>query len=527
MSDSSARKQKRGKTGHRPQHINLMLIAFLAVFALVGFPANSAHAQSGPTGTLRVGWTPPINLDPALYTDAPDASIGRAVYDYLYTVDQHAQLVPSLVKSSTVSDDGLTYTLTLQSGVKFHDGSALTADDVKFTIQRLQDPKLGSPAKSLFAGVTAVDVVDPQTIKFTLKAPSASFLANLADFHVAILKNGTTDPTKDFNGSGPFITSADQIDTTSGATFTANPNYWKTGEPKVAKLQFVFNQDVSALVQALKGGQLDFVARIPVELFPDLQKDSSLTAIDIPTNLFPNIRLRADRKPGSDPNVRKAFRLALDRQALNQAVYSGLAAPGYDFPIGPLYKTLYSVPANFPARDVAQAKQLLATAGYPNGLTIDLYAPHAEFNSDELAQAVQQQLKDAGITVNIHIVESGVYYGNDPNNWLDADFAITGWATRPDPQTYFTLMYRSDGIWNEAHWSDPAVDKLIDQAGQETDVTKRAALMSQLQAIFVDHGPSFIPFFRPLLAAQSAKVTGIEVEPDPGLTSFADATIAS
>ncbi len=510
----------------RPRFIAVSLIVFVTVFAIAGIPAHGAFAQSAPSGTLRVGWTPPISLDPALYGDAPDESIGVSVYDYLYTINQHAELVPSLAKSSTVSSDGLTVTLTLQSGVKFKDGSAFSADDVKFTIQRLQDPKIGSSAKSLFAGVTAIDVADPQTIKFTLKAPSASFLTSLADYHVAILKNGTTDPTKDFNGTGPFTVTADAIDTTTGATLTANPNYWK-GAPKIAKLQFTFNKDISALVQALKGGQLDFVARVPVQLYADIQSNKALTAVDIPTNLFPNIRLRADRKPGSDPNVREAFRLAIDRDALNKAVYNGLAAPGYDFPVGPFYQALYSKPANFPARDVNKAKQLLSEAGYANGLNIDLYAPTGEFNSDELAQALQQQLKEANITVNLHLVDGGIYYGTGTNNWLDADLAITGWSTRPDPQTYFTLMYRSDGIWNEAHWSDPEVDKLIDQAGQETDVTKRAADFAQLQSIFVDRGPSFIPFFRPLLAGQNAKVTGIEVEPDPGLTTFANAVIAS
>src|SRR5579859_1283947 len=312
----------KGKATRRVRLFLVSLMAFVTIFAVAGLPGLGVHAQSAPAGTLRVGWTPPISLDPALYGDAPDESIGVAVYDYLYTINQHAELVPSLAKSSSVSSDGLTYTLTLQSGVKFKDGSAFSADDVKFTIQRLEDPKVASSAASLFSGVSAIDVVDPQTVKFTLKAPSASFLTSLADYHVAILKNGTADPTKDFNGTGPFTVGADHIDVTTGATLAANPNYWK-GAPKVAKLQFTFNKDISALVQALKGGQLDFVARVPVQLYSDIQSDSALTAVDIPTNLFPNIRLRADRKPGSDLNVREAFRLAIDRQALNKAVYNG------------------------------------------------------------------------------------------------------------------------------------------------------------------------------------------------------------
>ncbi len=505
--------------------VALAIIATLVVTIVVS--SQSALAQGTHSGTLRVGWTPPIKLDPAFFGDAPDASIGMAVYDRLFVTDQKGALVPSLASAYKVSDDGKTVTLTLQSGVKFHDGSAFSADDVKFTLDRLMDAKLGSSAKSLLTDVDKVDVVDPATVKITLKNPSAALLLNLTDYHMFILKKGTVDPSKEFNGTGPFKTSADQIDLTTHATFVANENYWQAGLPKVAKLEMTFNKDVSALVQALKGGQLDFVARVPIELYADLQKDSNITPIDIPTNLFPNIRLRADRKPGSDPNVREAFRLAIDRDALNKTLYNGLAATGYDDPVGPYYKSLFTKPAAFPARDVAKAKELLKTAGYADGLTIDLYAPQGEFNSDDLAQALQQQLKEAGITVNIHLVEGGTYYDDkQKNNWLDADFAITGWATRPDPQAFFVQMYRSDGVWNEAHWNDPEVDKLIDQAGQEVDVAKRQAILSKIQDIMIARGPSFIPFFRPLLAGQSSKVTGIEVFGDPGLTNFAGATIA-
>ncbi len=506
---------------------SISLIVIVALLNVVFLNHQSVTAQGGRSGTLRVGWTPPIKLDPALFADAPDASIGMAVYDRLIVTDEQGNLVPSLATGSNISADGKTVTITLRSGVKFHDGSAFSADDVKFTFDRLMDKKLGSPAASLLSDVASVDVVDPATVKFTMKNPSAAFLLNLTDYHMFILKNGTKDPTKEFNGTGPFKTTADQIDLTTHANFTANEEYWQQGLPKVANLQMMFNKDISALVQALQGGQLDFVARVPIELYTSLQNDSNIKSVNLPTNLFPNIRLRADRKPGSDPNVREAFRLAIDRNALNQTLYNGLAAPGYDDPVGPYYKALYTKPANFPARDVAKAKQLLATAGYPNGLTIDLYAPQGEFNSDDLAQALQQQLKEAGITVNLHLVESGVYYDDkQPNNWLDADFAITGWSNRPDPQAYFVQMYRSDGVWNESHWNDSEVDNLIDQAGKETDPAKRKDILAKIQDIMIQRGPSFIPFFRPLLIDMSSKVSGIGLAGDPGLTNWSSATIA-
>jgi peptide/nickel transport system substrate-binding protein len=512
----------------RPALHFLQTIALIVIMLSGGLPSGHVtQAQAARSGTLRVGWTPPIKLDPAFFADAPDGSIGMAVYDRLLTTDQQGNLVPGLAASYKISEDGKTVTMMLRNNVKFHDGSAFSADDVKFTIDRLLDPNLGSSARSLLADVDKVEVVDPVTVKFTLKNASPAFLLNLTDYHMFILKNGTKDPSKEFNGTGPFKTTADQVDLTTRATFTANENYWQPGLPKVAKLEMVFNKDIAALVQALKGGQLDFVARVPIELYTDLQKDPNITSVNVPTNLFPNIRLRADRKPGSDPKVRQAFRLAIDRDALNQTLYNGLAAPGYDSPVGPYFKALFTQPTAFPARDVAKAKQLLADAGYPDGLTIDLYAPQGEFNSDDLAQALQQQLKDAGITVNLHLVESGKYYSDkDPNNWLDADFAITGWSTRPDPQAYFALMFRSDGVWNEAHWNDPELDKLIDAAGKELDMAKRKAIFASIQDIMIDRGPSFIPFFRPLLVGQSSKVTGIDVAGDPGLTNFAGASIA-
>src|SRR5450432_2974612 len=125
--------------------------------SLFGSPAiQTVSAQAKPTGTLRVGWTSPTSSDPAKFADAPDESIGSAVYNRLMTLDPKSQLVPSLAKSWTVSPDGKVFTFTLQSGVKFHDGSPFTADDVKFTIQRLQDKATASPAAALFTSLSAI-----------------------------------------------------------------------------------------------------------------------------------------------------------------------------------------------------------------------------------------------------------------------------------------------------------------------------------------------------------------------------------
>ncbi|MEP7284245.1 MAG: ABC transporter substrate-binding protein [Chloroflexota bacterium] len=491
-----------------------------------GLATQSALAQAARSGVLRVGWTPPVSLDPALYNDAPDISLGISVYDYLLNINQKSQIVPSLAKMPTVSDDGKVYTFALEPNVKFHDGSAFGAEDVKFTFERLMDEKTGSPARSLYGNIDKIEAVDAATVKFTLKAASAVFLTSLTDYHACILKKGTADPAKEFNGTGPFKTTKDKVDVTDRATLTANENYWKPGLPKLEGLELVFVKDIAALVTALKGGQLDWVPRIPVELFGDLEKDDTLSTVNIPTNSFPNIRIRADQKPGNDPDVVKAIRLSIDRDGLNKAVIQGLGAPGQDTPIGPLYKDFYSTATPLPKRDVAAAKALLEKAGYKDGLALDFYAPQGEFNADDLAQALQAQLKEAGITLTLKLVQPSVYYDKGPNTWLESTFGLTNWASRPDPQSYLDLIYKTGADYNEAHYSNPDLDKLIDAARVEVDVKKRATIMADIQKILIESGPSFIPYFYPLLAAQSKKVSGIEVAPDPGLTSFANAAIA-
>lgn len=504
--------------------IVLTLVIVLSLLTINRLPTATAQG-----GTLRIGWTHAKNLDPALFNDAPDISIGVAVYDYLITLDPKSTLVPSLAKSWTVSDDAKVFTLTLQSGVKFHDGSDFTADDVKFTFERPELREKGG-AKSLFADVASIDVVDPQTVKFTLKNPNSIFLDFLADYHTAILKKGTADPTKDFNGTGPFKKVS--IDVASGAEFEANANYWK-GAPKIAKLQFVYVDATDDLVPALHGGQVDWAARLSLAAYDELKGDANLVAGTSVTNGFTNVRIRADHKPGSDPNVRKALRLAIDRDALNKKVFEGLATIGQDNPVGPLYGGLIDTGVVAPKRDVEAAKKLLADAGYKDGLTLDFVVPKGEEGSDTLATALQAQWKEANINVNIKVVDQSVYYGDpkSPDYWTSADLAVTFWASRPDPQLYLDQLYKTDpgdpaNSLNEARYSNPDLDKLIDQARQEPDAKKRAAIFSQIQKILTDEGPSYIPYFQPLFFAASKKVGGITIAPDPGLTSFATATLS-
>jgi peptide/nickel transport system substrate-binding protein len=262
--------------------------------------------------------------------------------------------------------------------------------------------------------------------------------------------------------------------------------------------------------------------------YTELKSDSNLIAGSSVSNQFSNVRIRSDHKPGSDPKVRQALRLGIDRDQLNKVVFQGLASIGEDNPVGPLYGNLVDPKALAPTRDVDMAKKLLSDAGYANGLTLDFAIPKGEENSEEIAQVLQAQWADIGVTVNLKVIDQSVYYGDatSPLYWLNADLAVTFWASRPDPQLYLNQLYKTGAVYNEAHYSSPDLDKLIDQAGQEMDMTKRAAIFSQIQKLLIADGPSYIPYFQPIFYAQAKTVGGITISPDPGLTSFATATVS-
>jgi peptide/nickel transport system substrate-binding protein len=237
----------------------------LAALLLVG--AVSASAQ-GDGGTLKVGMNAPVKLDPALNSNDPETAFNRALYDFLIDVKPDASLAPDLADSWTVSDDSLTYTFKLHPGVTFHDGSTLTSKDVAFSFNRLVTA--GSPAVGLL-GDFKVTTPDDSTVVFTLPSVNADFLYGIGSRWAFIIKDGqdapnvladgTDNPYASFNGTGPFILK--DFSPEDHATFVRNDKYWKTGEPKLAELDFIYIGDPVAQVDALASGTVDLKLKVP------------------------------------------------------------------------------------------------------------------------------------------------------------------------------------------------------------------------------------------------------------------------
>lgn len=481
---------------------------------------SASQASTQRSGNLRVALQAITQTDPAFISTDSEVLVANAVYDYLVDVDPKNKIVPRLATDWTISPDGLTYVFNLAKGVTFHDGSPFSAKDVVWTFNRLRDPTLQTPTVDLYSNIDSIEATGDLQVTFKLKQPNPFFLFDLSDNHALILKADTKDPT-DFNGTGPFI--VDKYSPEDRITFKANPNYFIPGEPKLAGFELIFFSDDTAAVDALKSGQIDLSMRMSSALFESLKNQPNIQTIDIPTNGFDLVRLRADQPPGNDPKVIQAFKLATDREAIFKLVQQGYGAVGRDSPIGPLYTQYYTEDTPIPPRNVQKAKDLLAQAGYPNGLKLDMHVPDTG-NRPNLAAALKSQWAEAGIDVNVIVEPESVYYGD--NGWLSVDLGITGWGSRPYPQFYLDTMLECGAKWNEAHWCDSEFDQLAKTAGTTMDEQTRVQAYHQIQKILIERGPIIVPYFFAQFAAINTKFQGFELKAFAGRTDFRTVSVA-
>lgn len=505
-----------------------ILMLSVGIFILL-FSSFTVAAQDN---VLTVGMPAPVQLDPALGTNDQEVLMNRAIYDYLVDIAPDGNLVPNLATDWSISEDGLTYTMNLQEGVTFHDGSPFTAADVVFTFERLVEA--GSPALALL-GEFSVAAVDDTTVEFTLMEANADFLFGVASRWSVILKDGTAEPNVlgegddalvNFVGTGPFVLS--EYNVGENAVFTANENYWMADQPVLSGMTFVFIDDQQAQLDALRSGTVDFVFKVPFDRVAELESEEGITVTIKATNQHPVIRLRTDEGfLGADPLVREAFKYATDRELLNIDLFDGRATVGNNDPIGPLYGPFYDASIENQEYDPERACELLAEAGFPDGIGADepltFYVVDA-FNYEDMAINLRDQWSEGCINVDILMRPENVYYGD--NEWLEVELGVTGWGSRPIPQQYLLEAYLSTGPFNEAHWMDEELDALINEASVTADITERAAIYSEISAIFAERGPVIIPFFAPIVGAYRDNVEGLDMHPFAGRTDFRMVTVS-
>ena len=499
---------------------NHSLLLLIPIFLLVillqacsgeATPTEQPAAGQERKGEFRVALQPIVQTDPAFISSDPEIIIAGSIYDYLVDVTAQNNISPRLAREWTVSEDGKEFVFSLVENTTFHDGTLFTADDVVWTFDRLRDPEVDSPTKDLYSNIESVESTGQFEVTFTLKESNPFFLYDLSDNHALILKADTPDPVSDFMGTGPFkLVSYNPEDR---LVVEANEDYFMDDRPMLEKVEFIFFNDQTAQIEALRSGQVDLVMLISADLFNTIKGEPGLIPLETATNSFDLVRLRADREPGNDPRLMQALRLATDRQAIFDLVLQGHGALGKDTPIGPMYSQYFAKDLQVPERDVAAARQLLAEAGYSDGIDLVLHTPDTG-NRPNLAVVLKDQWEEAGINVEVIVEPESVYYGDD--GWLAVDLGITGWGSRPYPQFYLDTMLVCGANWNESHFCDSEFDRLAKIAGITLNEDERVDAYNQIQALLVDHGPTMIPYFFSQLGGISDKFTDFQMKPFPG-----------
>jgi len=497
----------------------------LVLTLLMASLAFSVSAQYAPGSVLKIGTNAPVQLDPHLSTNDSEILFNHAIYETLLTTLPDNSLEFLLAQSMEVSEDGLTYTLTLREGVTFHDGSAFDAADVVFSFERMIE--IGSPARNLL-GFYRVNAIDPLTVQFTLDQPNADFAYGLASRWSVILSEGAEpgilvegeNPYVNFNGTGAFMLT----DYSPGerAILTANTRYW-VAAPYVESLEFVFIEDSVAQVNALLAGEVNFIFKVPIEQLPTLEASGTVTILERATNQHAAIRLRTDEGfAGADPNIRRAVELAIDREELNEIVADGRGVVGNNDPIGPAFGPFYDDSIEKPQYDPEAACALIAESGLDR-LALEFYVPDA-LGYPTMATVMRDQMAEACIDIDIIVRPENIYYSE--NEYLDVEFGLTGWGDRSTPQQYLLDAYTSSTQYNESRFSTPELDALIAQAGQTADVEARAEIYAQIARIFADSDQVIVPYFAPVIGAVTNNVQGLDIAPFPGLTDLRAVTIS-
>ncbi|HAJ35425.1 MAG TPA: ABC transporter substrate-binding protein [Chloroflexi bacterium] len=426
-------------------------------------------------------------LDPHVQTAFTSFRALEHIYEPLLRLDADMNVVPGLAESWSWSEDGKTLTMALRKGVTFHDGTPMTADDVKFTFERILNEETGAAARSFFTAIESIETPDDATVVFTLSAPNAAILAAMTNPNSGILSKswveGGADPTTGTNGTGPFKLASWEPDNIM--MLEANRAYWEAGLPRLDGIEFRTIPDESSILAALRSGDVDW-AIINDPRVGMTAATTNLTVMRSPALAYHVLQLNASRPQFADQRVRLAISCAIDRQqVLDTAslgegeVTSPATPPNYRAPLDQL--ECYTP-------DIARAKQLLADAGVSDLEFTVIAAADEPPTAVSEAQNIQAQLEAIGVKMNIETLELGVYV----DRWLKGDFdaAVALNGGNPDPDNMFFRYWHSTGNLNKvANYSSPELDALLEEARSTTDIAKRQELYLQIQKMLAEAAP--------------------------------------
>jgi peptide/nickel transport system substrate-binding protein len=493
-------------------------------------PAAQAQAQRG--GTLRAGLDVDADtLDPRLSKNTSGFRVKELVFNGLVAISPDYSPVPDLAEKWDNPDDK-TWVFHLRQGIKFQDGSDLTANDVKYTYESVLDPAFNSPARAFYLSVDKVDATDKNTVTFTLKEPFAPFLSYM-DLAIVPQASGSKP---DFGtrpiGTGPF--KVDTWNTGDSIDLSAFDNFY-AGRANLDRVRLKVVPDNSARVVALESGDLDFVQS---PLSPqDVSREQSAGKLKVdrtPAAGYTYVNLNTADPILSDKNVRQALSHLVNKQQLIDTIYKGIGKPAN----GPIVPGMWAYSADVPSYDYSpdKARQLLDDAGWKAGsdgirskdgqkLSLVVRTHSEDPDRKQLIQVLQSEFQNVGIDATTNTVEFPAFFQDVQDGKYQV--GVIGWLNLSDPDRATFRQFTIDGTANYGKYRNEQVDGLLKQARTTLDQTKAKGLYTDAVKQIVDDAPYIFVQFQEYIAMYTPKLQGYVINPVANWLSFRTVSLTS
>ena len=482
--------------------------------ALSAALASAAAAQS----TLRIGLAEdPDVLDPTMARTYVGRIVFASICDKLFDIDENVKIIPQLATSYEIAPDGKAVTIRLRSGVLFHDGEKFDAEAAKFSLERHLTMQ-GSFRRGEISPIDKVEVVDPLTIRLALKAPFAPLIAALTDRAGMMVSPKAAKELGANFGTKPVCAGPYRfVERVAQRHIIVEKfkDYWNKDNVHIDKIVYQPIEDSTVRLANLRAGSLDIIERMLATDAATVKKDSKFVLAAVTELGYQGITINVGNGPraktpyGENAKVRRAFELAIDRQAIVQVVFNGEFIPGNQWvsPGNPMYQQ--SLP--IPKRDVAAAKKLLAEAGVKTPYAIEMMVPNNP-ETRQVAEVIQSMVKEAGFDVKIRVTE----FATSLNTAEKGDFEIymLAWSGRTDPDGNLYSFVSCKGPLNYGKYCDAETDKLLDQSRMVNDPAARKTVFEQIAQKTIAGGPILYLYHRKMFCPHTTKRQGFKPMPD-------------
>ena len=442
---------------------------------------------------------PSDTLDPGLNTSTIDYTRGRAHYNSLVQFNDDTSTRPELAEEYSSNSDNTEWTFKLRKDVKFHDGSAFSADDVIFSMNRHYGEASTSVAKTLVADVTEWKKVDNHTVKAVMAGPNGDLPKILATANFKIIKDGTTD-FQNPAGTGPFKLKTFQQGVRS--QHVRNEDYWREGA-NADELEIFAITDKVARTSALLSGDIDLMQALDPTAVPQIEAAPGVGIWSVASGAYIGIAMMSNSAPGNNPDFVLAMKYIQRREKIVRSILKGQGTVGNDQPINAAYGADFCSELPIRDHDLDKAKFHLEKSGVTEA---EIQVAEVAPGTTDICLLMQREAQKIGLKLNINKVPNDGYWGAV---WMKTPINVTTWNMRPTANVMMNLAFAPTAPWNDSLWANERMGQLLIESRAVTDAGLRHEMYCEMQTLISNESGMIIPAHRNYLDAKSDKIEGI------------------